>query len=219
MSKQPPGKAPIYERLAHLAKAMANGKRLELLELVSQGEQSVDALARLSGSAVTTTSAQLQVLRRVGLVSTRRQGTTIFYSLAGDDVAALMVQMKAVGLKHSAEVRDAWRSQQGDGAKVVSLHSLQSAGGTVFMLDVRPSAEFTSGHFPGAVSIPLTELPGRTDEVPTDRPVVVYCRGEFCTLAREAAVLLSRLGVDAAAMDEGVLEWRADESMVLHASA
>lgn len=213
------GKSAVYERLAGVAKALGNATRLELLELVSQGEQSVEGLARLSGTAVTTTSANLQVLRRFGLVATRRQGSTVFYSLAADDVATLMVVLKAVGLNHSTEVRSAWSDQERDGAPTVSSEIVRGDASALFILDVRPAHEFAAGHFPGAVSVPLEDLATRTDEIPLDRKVVVYCRGEFCTLARQAAVMLRDRGVDAAAMDEGIMEWRADNQVVLDASA
>lgn len=215
-------KSEVYVRLAEVAKTLTNGLRLEILELLAQCEEPVEALARLTGSTMSTTSANLQVLRRNGLVSTRRAGTTIFYSLAGPDVAELVVCLKSVAVAHSSQARELWRAHTSDGRTVPAAdvtRGLETANEPWFVLDVRPNAEYAAGHFPGAVSIPLGELTDRAEEVPTDQMVVVYCRGEFCVQARDAARFLRSRGVDAAAMDEGVLEWRASGSVALDVTA
>lgn len=216
-----PPRGVVYERVSETAKALTNGRRLELLELLAQRERPVEALSRLVGSTMSTTSANLQVLRRAGLVGTRREGTTIFYFLSGDDVASLVVALKSVSLRHSAAVRDLWHDLS-EGVAVSSRREVvaQREGQDAwFVLDVRPAEEFAAGHFPGAVSIPLDDLEARVDEVPRDRRVTVYCRGEFCTLAREAAAYLRGCGVEASAMDEGVLEWRGGYGVLLDDSA
>lgn len=192
-----------YDQLARIAKAMANGKRLTLLELMAQGEQSVDTLARAAALKVTSASSHLQILKGAGLVRTRREGTTIFYRLAGLDVARLFVSMKQVGAAHLPEL------DHRAGVEFSDDLAARMRSGSVVVLDVRPHAEYTAGHLPGAVSIPLDELSGRAGELPPHAHVVVYCRGELCAMARDAAAVLRDRGRSATAMDEGVLEWRA----------
>ena len=144
--------ADMYDQLARIAKAMANGKRLALLELMAQGEQSVETLARGASLKVTSASSHLQILKSAGLVRTRREGTTIFYRLAGLDVARLYVSMKDVGAAHLPGLA------HGEGTEFSDELATQMRSGSVVVLDVRPHAEFTAGHLPGAVSIPLDEL-------------------------------------------------------------
>lgn len=210
-------KADVFDGLAAVVKAVANGRRLELVELLAQGEHSVEELARLSGMAMTTTSAHLQTLKQAGLVRTRRARTTIYYRLAGDDVAELYTVAKRVGLLRSAELResvhDYMADVDGDGPAATIDPAAVTSEMTV--LDVRPREEFEAGHFPGAVSIPLPQLAERHTELPVDTDVVVYCRGEFCRLAREAAHWLRGKGINAVAMDEGVVEWRASKAVEL----
>ncbi len=210
-------KSYAYEQVARVGRALGSGHRLELLELIAQAEQSVDTLARLSGMGVTTVSSHLQTLKGVGLVRTRRDGTTIYYRLAGDKVAELVVTLNDVA---SETVPDLilLAENDPDQAIVPMLRDVQEVDDS-FVLDVRPAQEFAAGHYPGAASIPLAELPERAEEVPLDRRVVVYCRGEFCLLARDAARLLRDRGVDAYAMDQGVLEWRGRGHITLSATA
>lgn len=205
----------LYDQVAQVGKAVSHGTRLEILELLAQAEQSVDDLARITENSVTTLSAHLQVLKRGGLVKTRRAGTRIFYRLASEDVARLFVMIKSVSaavLPTSPEIQD---ETCADVPLIRTLHETDGA----FMLDVRPAREYEAGHYPDAVSIPLHQLVDRIAEVPTDQRVIVYCRGEFCVLAREAARTLRSYGVDAYAMDEGVLEWRASGAVDLEAIA
>ena len=204
-------KADVFDALASLVKALGNGRRLELVELLAQGEHSVDDLARMSGMALTTTSAHLQTLKSAGLVRTRRERTTIHYRLAGDDVAELFVAAKRVGLARSPELREALHLYLAEADEGTSVPTIDAAAVTSGMtvVDVRPAQEYADGHFPGAVSIPLADLTDRTGQIPPDRPVVLYCRGELCRLARQAAHQLRQRGFDAVAMDDGVLEWRA----------
>ncbi|MES2094433.1 MAG: metalloregulator ArsR/SmtB family transcription factor [Actinomycetota bacterium] len=210
-------KSAAYEQVARLGRACAHPHRLELLELIAQAEQPVDTLARISGMPLTTASSHLQVLKNAGLVRTRRQGTTIFYRLAGDEVAGLVVALTSVASKAIPELRLLDEAGRGRGAapRVHSVNKDEEA----CVLDVRPDREFQAGHYPGAVSIPLDQLPSRLSELPLDRRVVVYCRGEFCDLAMDAARLLRDRGIDAYAMAEGVLEWRASGAVVLDATA
>jgi DNA-binding transcriptional ArsR family regulator/rhodanese-related sulfurtransferase len=209
MDKKITVKADVFDSFAEVVKALGNGRRLELVELLAQGEHSVDALTRMTGIALTTVSAHLQVLKQIGLVSTRRQGTTIFYRLAGDDVAELYVLAKAVGLRHSARLRETVREYMQEAeTENVSRGVPVAMTGSMTVVDVRPLIEYEAGHLPGALSIPIGELADRYGEIPAGKPVIMYCRGEFCRLAREAAQWLRERGIEAMAMDEGVMEWR-----------
>jgi rhodanese-related sulfurtransferase/DNA-binding transcriptional ArsR family regulator len=204
-------KAELFEALARTGKALSNGKRLELLDLLAQGERSVDALAKAAGLGLTTASAHLQTLKQAGLVATRRDGVRIHYRLAGDDVAALYALLRDVARNHQAAVpaaRDAYLGPA-DGQEVTSaeLRARAEAGG-VLMLDVRPAEEYLAGHIPGAVSIPVDELAERIAEVPGDVEIVVYCRGAYCVFAYDAVRLLAGHGRPALRLDDGMLEWR-----------
>ncbi|MCO4252514.1 metalloregulator ArsR/SmtB family transcription factor [Pseudarthrobacter raffinosi] len=210
-----------YAHVARIGKAISSGNRLELLELLAQAEQSVDNLSRLSGMGVTTVSAHLQVLKGAGLVRTRRDGTRIHYRLAGPEVAGLFVAMKNMaarvlpGLSTIDGEKDSGSGRDDSVPLIRTIEEIREA----YMLDVRPAHEYQAGHYPGAASIPLDELASRIGEVPRDRRVIVYCRGEFCRLARDAARLMRGQGIDAYAMDEGVLEWRASGDVDLTATA
>lgn len=216
-----PGRPEVFAELAEVLKALGNGRRLQLLEFLAQGEHSVDELARLAGMQVTTVSSNLKSLREAGLACTRREGTTVFYSLAGDDVAHLLVAAERVARARSPRLRetvDAFLAAASETADVPAI-APRSVTSEMTVIDVRPDTEFAAGHFPGARSIPLEELPTRWREIPAHRSVALYCRGEFCRLAREAAAWLRTRGIDAAAMDAGVLEWRATGEVVLDAAA
>jgi rhodanese-related sulfurtransferase/DNA-binding transcriptional ArsR family regulator len=206
-------KAALYEAFAASGKALASAKRLELLDLLGQGERTVDALAKAAGLNLTTASAHLQALKQAGFVATRREGVRIHYRLAGDDVARLFALLRKVAEAHQASVpaaRDAYLGE--DGAAEVTREELRArveAGATV--LDVRPAEEYLAGHIPGARSIPVQELADRIDELPADAEVVVYCRGEYCVLAYDAVRLLNGVGRRAIRLIDGMLEWRLAE--------
>jgi rhodanese-related sulfurtransferase/DNA-binding transcriptional ArsR family regulator len=204
-------KTALYEQFARVGKALASGKRLELLDLLAQGERDVASLAAAAGLGVTTASAHLQTLRQANLVTTRRDGTRIVYRLAGPDVADLYARLREVAQSHLPDVEAARAAYLGqDGGQPVTRDQLQhlarSAGVTV--LDVRPAEEYAAGHIPGAVSIPLDELAERLAELPDDGQIVAYCRGAYCVLAHDAVRLLNRHGRKAARLADGMLEWR-----------
>lgn len=207
-NKESAERTDVLDALAGVLKAMANPRRLELVELLAQGEYSVEALARVTGIGLTSVSAHLQTLKQAGLVDTRRERTTVFYRLAGDDVAALFVAAQAVGMNRSSKLRDEV-SRYFEGVDAVTVDAGELGAGTV-VLDVRRPEEFASGHFVGAVSIPADELADRWRELPADQRVVIYCRGELCRLARTTAEWLRGMGFDAVASTAGVLEWRAE---------
>lgn len=211
-------KVSVFEGFAEVVKATANGRRLELMELLAQGEHSVEDLARMVGMSVTSASAHLQTLSRTGLVTKRRERTTIFYRLSGDDVAELYTAAKRVALNRSPRLRetlDGYMSQP-----VALAPGIDRAAVTpeMFIVDVRPVEEYEAGHFVGANSFPLAELVDRIGELPTDAEIVVYCRGELCRMAREAVVVMREHGLAAKAMVEGVVEWRASKEIELDAS-
>ena len=201
----------LFEQFAAVGKALANPKRLELLDLLAQGERSVESLAAAAGLGLTTCSANLQTLRRAGLVTTRRDKTKVIYSLAGSDVAALFADLRTVAQTHLAETERARVAYLGgDGVEEMQREELlrRAEIGDVVVLDVRPVEEYASAHIPGAVSVPVVELPARLAELPADVEIVAYCRGAYCVLAHEAVRLLRDEGRPARKLVDGMLEWR-----------
>ncbi|MFF4755777.1 ArsR/SmtB family transcription factor [Streptomyces sp. NPDC002514] len=210
----PGSKTRLYDVFAACGKALASGKRLELLDLLAQGERTVDSLAKAVGLNLTATSAHLQTLKQAGFVATRREGARIHYRLAGDDVAQLFALLRKVAEHRQAAVPAALDAYLGeDGAREVTREELRAraAAGDVVVLDVRPVEEYLAGHIPGAVSIPVDELADRIDELPEDTEIVVYCRSEYCALAHDAVRLLTWRGLHAIRLYDGMLEWRLTE--------
>lgn len=210
MSRQT--KDQLFTKVAAVAQALANPHRLELLDLLVQGSRSVEQLAEASAQSVANASQHLQRLKRVGLVVGDRQGTTIRYRIADTVVARLWVALRTVALKQSAEVEralDSYRPRRGQYA-TVSPAELQAglASGAMLLLDVRPALEFAAGHLPGAISIPLDELPMRLAELPSTGLVVTYCRGPLCVYADEALEQIRASGRHGARLEEGVAEWQ-----------
>jgi DNA-binding transcriptional ArsR family regulator len=204
-------KNALFTEFAAVGKALGNPSRLELLDLLAQAPRSVEELAAAAELGVTTCSAHLQTLREAGLVAARRDGKRIYYSLAGDDVAALAAQLRVVAQQRRPHTELARRAYLGaedvDAVGTEELRRRLEAGGTV-VLDVRPAAEFTAAHLPGAVSIPLEELADRISELPPNAEIVAYCRGRYCVLAYDAVRLLAARGITARRAAEGALEWR-----------
>ena len=201
----------LFGEFANVGKALASPKRLELLDLLAQGPRSVDDLATAAGLGLSTCSAHLQALRQAGLVQTRREGTRIFYSLAGEDVAALWDTLRRVAQRHRPHTELARRAYLGpeDTTAVDTTELLRRLkGDDVVILDVRPAPEYTAGHLPGALHIPLEELAQRLAELPPDREIVAYCRGRYCVLAHDAIRLLSSHGITARRAADGILEWK-----------
>ncbi|MEV6923915.1 metalloregulator ArsR/SmtB family transcription factor [Dactylosporangium sp. NPDC051485] len=207
----PAAKAALYEAFAASGKALSSGKRLELLDVLAQGERTVDALAKATGLNLTTASAHLQTLRQAGFVATRRDGVRIFYRLAGDDVAQLFALLRRVADRHQTAVPPAREAYLGfDGAQEITRAELlaRAEAGGLLILDVRPLDEYLAGHVPGAVCIPVGELAERIGELPEDVEIVVYCRGEYCVFAYDAVRLLTERGRRAIRLNDGMLEWR-----------
>lgn len=206
-----PTKDALFAEFAAVGKVLGSPKRLELLDLLAQGSRSVDGLASAAEVGVSTCSAHLQTLREAGLVVTRREGKRIFYSLAGDDVAGLWAHLRQVAQLHRPHTELARRAYLGpeDTAAVGTDELLRRLGaGDIVVLDVRPELEYVAGHLPGAIHIPLEELAERLSELPSDREIVAYCRGQYCVLAHDAVRLLADHGLRAKRATDGVLEWR-----------
>jgi len=202
-------KTALFDQFARVGKALASGKRLELLDLLAQGERTVDALARAAELGLTTASAHLQTLKQANLVTTRRAGTKIYYRLAGTDVAALFALVRSVANTHLPDVEAARTAYLGPHTEQVTREELLRRAGTgVTVLDVRPREEYAAGHVPGAISVPLDELPERLADLPADQEIVAYCRGEYCVLAHDAVRLLTAAGRPARRLTDGMLEWR-----------
>jgi rhodanese-related sulfurtransferase/DNA-binding transcriptional ArsR family regulator len=204
-------KSALFEQLARVGKALASGKRLELLDLLAQAERPVDALSTAAGLNLTTTSAHLQTLKQAGLVATRREGTKIFYRLAGDDVADLFVRAREVAAAHLPDVAAARDGYLGtDAVESIDRDELlrRIATGQVTVLDVRPANEYAAAHLPGAVNIPIEQLADRMSELPATGEVVAYCRGSYCVFAHDAVRMLQRHGLRATRLADGVTEWR-----------
>lgn len=218
-------KAELFEQLARVGKALGSGKRLELLDLLAQGPRSVADLAATAVLGMTTTSAHLQTLKQAGLVATSREGTTIRYRLADIDVAALYAQVRAVAAAHLPDVDAARARYLGvqDGADTEEIGRIEllrrAQAGEVVVLDVRPACEYAAGHIPGAVSIPIDELPSRLAELPADTEVVAYCRGPYCVFAHDAVRLLTTHGRRAVRLADGMLEWRLADQPVTTGAA
>jgi DNA-binding transcriptional ArsR family regulator/rhodanese-related sulfurtransferase len=208
----PAAKSRLFDEVARVGKALGSGKRLEILDLLAQGERSVEALARAAGLGLTTVSAHLQTLRQAGLVATRRDGNRVHYRLAGPDVLDLYIRLREVAAARRADVDAARRDYLGPDADsdAVDRDELlrRVRAGAAVALDVRPAEEYAAGHVPGAVSIPVDELAGRVAELPDGVEVVAYCRGRFCVFAHDAVRLLVAHGRPASRLRDGMLEWR-----------
>lgn len=206
-------KDAVYEQLARLGKAMAAPKRVELLDLLSQGPRTVERLAELAATSIANASQHLQVLRGARLVESEKRGLFVEYRLADNSVAELLVATRALGAARLAEIEQVTRSyQESRGAlEAVDAEELlrRVRRGEVALVDVRPTEEYQAAHLPGALSIPLAELERRLGELPRGREVVAYCRGPWCVMAMDAVGLLRARGLAAHRLPLGVADWSA----------
>ena len=203
-------KDALFDGLVTVAKALANGRRAEIVDVLAQGERSVEEVATEIGQSVANTSQHLQLLLRAGLVRTRRDGTRIYYALTTDQVAQLWALMRDVSAEHVAKIDRLAVAYLGDRSQleVMSRAELKRRlGHDVVVLDVRPAVEYGAGHIAGALSVPIDELQRRLRELPDDTDVVAYCRGPFCVYADDAVRALSRRGFRAARLEDGFPEW------------
>ena len=203
-------KSGLFEAIAVMGKALASPRRLELIDLLAQAPRTVDDLARASGLSTANTSQHLQALHGAGIVSRVREGTSVRYSLAGDEALQLWLALRDVAVASLAEAGRVARRYLGDDVESVDREGLtrRMRAGEVVLIDVRPEEEFAAGHIEGATSIPLDELDERIAELPPGRDVVAYCRGPFCAFAHEAVRRLNAAGRSARRLEEGWPEWR-----------
>jgi ArsR family transcriptional regulator len=206
-------KRDLYAQFAAVAKAIGNEHRLELLELVAQGERSVEALAERSGLSVANTSQHLQHLRRAGLVAARRQAKFVLYRLADDAVLTMLAAMQKVAERNVGEVERILRSyfHARDDLEPVSRAELSKRmkQGLVTVIDVRPEDEFALGHLPGARNVPLSRLKRQLSKLERNTEIVAYCRGPYCVLSFEAVAQLRKSGFKARRLEDGLPEWKA----------
>ena len=207
-------KQALFDEFARVGKALASGRRIELLDVLANGERTVEGLARQSGLSVANTSQHLQVLRQAGLVATRRDGTSIHYRLAAPEVFELWRALRTLAATRLAAVERLAAAYLGarDALEPITRQELArrlEEGDELVVLDVRPAEEHAAGHLPSAVSIPLAELRRRLVELPRDREIVAYCRGPFCAFAHEAIAVLTDAGLTARRLEDGLPEWAA----------
>jgi DNA-binding transcriptional ArsR family regulator len=202
----------LFEQFARIGKALANAKRLQILELLAQSARNVDGLAKLTGLSIASTSQHLQQLRQAGLVEASKEGLYVFYRLAGDRIVNLLAALNAVGEAHLAEV-DALVKLYLNGKDHLEpvradelLHRIER--GLAIVLDVRPPEEFAAGHISGAVNMSVAQIEKRLRELPKGGEIVAYCRGPYCLLAFDAVAELRKRGRRARRLEHGFPEWR-----------
>jgi DNA-binding transcriptional ArsR family regulator len=203
----------LYEQVARIGKAVSSPKRLELLELLGQGEKTVESLAAELSTDIKLISAHLKALREARLVTSRRDGKYMIYRLTGSDVAGLWVTLRQVAEAHLLELRLALDQMAAHPSQLASVGREelleQARRGDIIVIDVRPQAEYEVAHLPFARSMPVAEIEKRLLELSTDKEIVAYCRGPFCLLSDEAVALLGAKGYRARKILDGVSEWQA----------
>jgi rhodanese-related sulfurtransferase len=205
-------KNKVYEELAKITKALANPHRLEIIELLAQGEFSVEQIASQTSLSVANASQHLQVLKASQLVELTRQGNFIYYRLANANVFKAWKALRELGVERIASIEKLVRDFRQSKFKFesVTIDELikKIESGKITILDVRPEAEFNSGHIANAVSIPIDQLPKRLKELPKRNEIITYCRGPFCVYADEAVALLNKAGYKAIRLEEGFPDWQ-----------
>jgi len=207
-------KRALFDELARVGKALGSGRRIELLDVLANGERSVEALAGEVGLQAANASQHLQLLRQAGLVASRREGTSVVYRLAAQEVFELWRALRTLAASRLAEVERLAAAYLGARQELEPISRAELArrlqdGDGLVVVDVRPAAEHAAGHVPGGVSIPLAELRRRLGELPRDREIVAYCRGPLCAFAHEAVALLRQQGFQARRLEDGLPEWEA----------
>src|SRR5688572_23507149 len=205
-------KDALYAQFARVGHALASPKRIELLDLLAQGERTVDDLAGQTATPVKNTSAHLRVLRQARLVVTRKDATRLFYALADASVQTVLDAVQALGRNRLTEIEQVTRLfvDAHDALQPVTFPELRRRlrNGSATLVDVRPREEFEAGHIPGAISMPVAEVKRRMKELPRSREVIAYCRGPYCLYSLDAVTLLRRHGFKARRVDEGLPQWR-----------
>lgn len=208
-------KDALFQGFASIAAALASGRRVEIVEILAQGERTVDRIAGEIGQSVANTSHHLRALARAGLVNTRRQGTHVHYRLASEQVAEAWLAIRSLAANRLEAMDELARAYLGDreDLEVIGIDELRDrlGRGEVLLVDVRPQSEYLAGHLPGAVSVPpddFGQLDSLLDSTPANREIVAYCRGPFCVFADDAIRHMARQGRTAVRLEEGVPEWR-----------
>lgn len=211
-------KKKLFEQFARVAKALSSPNRLELLETLAQGEKSVDALAQATGMSAANTSHHLQILRDSGLAESRKEGLQVIYRLSDDQIPILLGSISRIAERHLAEVDRIVREHfdARDSLTPVGRDELMARvkEGGAMVIDVRPAEEYQAGHIPGAVNIPVDELPQRLESLPHGQEIVAYCRGPYCMLAFDAVAQLREAGYPARRLEDGFPEWKAENRPV-----
>jgi rhodanese-related sulfurtransferase len=206
----------IYEQVARMTKAFASPGRLELLDLIAQGEKTVEALSDATGLGIKNTSAQLKELRAARLVTSRKEGRNVFYRLEDQQVATLWIALRGLAESRFSEVQSLLETARSSASGLTREELLKRVKrGKALLLDVRPREEFEAGHLPNAVSIPIEELKEKISTLPRDREIIAYCRGPLCVWAGRAVKILVKKGLNASKLPVGVSEWRAAGGQVV----
>jgi rhodanese-related sulfurtransferase len=202
----------VFEQFARIAYAFAAPKRLEIIDILAQGERDVDSLAREGAMTVANASRHLQILKAARLVANRREGVRIFYKLTDDDVFACWKNLQSIAEKRVGEIREISNlfMRERESMETISAAELwqRIQNNDVIVLDVRPESEYLQSHIPSSLSIPLRQLKEKISELPNDIDVVAYCRGPYCVLSPEAVALLKKAGIKAIRLEEGLPEWK-----------
>jgi rhodanese-related sulfurtransferase/DNA-binding HxlR family transcriptional regulator len=205
-------KNSLFDAFAEVAKALASGRRAEIVDVLAQGERSVDELASEIDQSVANTSHHLHALTRAGLLTSRRDGTRVFYTLASDRVGELWTALRDVATEHVAGIEKLTTAYLGDRREIEAITREELAARLrrrdVVVIDVRPSAEYAAGHIPGAQSVPPDEVRRHLRTIPKDKEIVAYCRGPFCVYADDVVRSLQRRGVRSRRLEDGFPEWK-----------
>jgi len=202
----------VFEQFAKIAQAFSAPKRLEIIDVLAQGERDVDSLSQQVSMTIANTSRHLQILKQTRLVESRRDGVRIYYRLADEDVVRCWMNLRTLAEKRTIEIREIARLffEERDTLEPVTKEDLfrRTQGDEVIVIDVRPVEEYRAGHIAGALSIPVSELKERLNEIPAGREVVAYCRGPYCVMSAEAMIILRESGFRALRFKEGLPEWK-----------
>jgi rhodanese-related sulfurtransferase/DNA-binding transcriptional ArsR family regulator len=201
-----------FQEIAVIAQAFSSPKRLEIIEVLAQGERSVETLANEVSMTIANTSRHLQVLKAAGIVRSRKEGVSVIYAIADENVLACWKALQVLAEKRRVEIKEAAKSffAERDDIEPLAIEELQHRlnNKEIVLLDVRPVEEYENGHLPGAVSMPLAELKRGLDKLSKRREIVAYCRGRYCVLAAEAVAILKKAGYKALRLEDGVYEWQ-----------